>query len=399
MDIQAIRNIRTFVPLAVNWTLRHQWPTIALSAVLIGIVSATLIPYAGNPSALFHLDHTIADAHPVPKGFVILTVLSYDGAQYYQIARNVPLMFQPNRWQEIAAAPPGAYAYQRILLPVIASALSLGHEEALPWVFLLINLVALLGTCALFLRWKPERSLFAFALCLSPAALLALHFDLSEPLTIFLLTAFLIRWIDRDRITVLDTTLLSGLALSREVNILFVLAFAVVLVARKRIRETAMLLLPIAAFLLLHTWIATVFGQIPFLWSTDKSTVPLGAIVELLGGMRGYGIDRLSSIGLFLFFVLPSIAIVIRDVTRRKALDGLTFLFAAFLGVMLLMPDHIWGSITSIGRVITPVYPLFAIHGALRNTRLHQVTALAILALGLLTAIGLASIVHPYVLA
>jgi hypothetical protein len=68
----------------------------------------------------------------------------------------------------------------------------------------------------------------------------------------------------------------------------------------------------------------------------------------------------------------------------------------AFLLLMWAMPDHIWGSVTSIGRVITPVYPFVILLCRKRNDVFALVLASAILALGLVTAAGLISIVHPF---
>lgn len=362
------------------------------------ILLFTLRPYSWNVSALFHLDSTIAVPHPVPRGFVVLSMPGYDGAQYYQIARNIPFIVSPSHWPALVSAPPGAYAYQRFLLPLAAWTLSMGQQRALPFVFLAINVLALLLTCFLLLRWRKDASLYAICLCLSPAATVALHFQLAEPLTILLVTAVMLRFLEKNRVDALQLLLLSLLVLSREVNILFVLALGGLLLLKLRLREAAALLVPIGVFLLLHGLIYAIFGQIPFLWSTDKQALPLTAIVELLSGQRGYNVYTLSSIALFMLFVIPSLVIIVRKILQDKKLDIVTTLLGFFLLVMLAMPDHIWGSITSIGRVITPVYPLFALHGILHNTKLHQRTAVAVILIGLAATIGLALIVHPYTL-
>jgi hypothetical protein len=53
---------------------------------------------------------------------------------------------------------------------------------------------------------------------------------------------------------------------------------------------------------------------------------------------------------------------------------------------------------TSIGRVITPVYPLFLFAAAERDTWIARGLAVIVLILGLATAIGLALSVHPYLI-
>jgi len=66
---------------------------------------------------------------------------------------------------------------------------------------------------------------------------------------------------------------------------------------------------------------------------------------------------------------------------------------------MTMMAPDIWGSITSIGRVITPVYPLALVYSASRDTIVSRVIAAMILLIGIVTALGLALIAHPFILA
>lgn len=382
----------------MNTVLRRYWPVLIVTFILVATILFTLRPYGWNMSALFHLDTVIAGPHPVPSGFVVLQVPGYDGAQYYQVARSIPKIMDPSQWKFLRSHSPGSYAYQRFLLPMAVWVLSLGQESALPFVFLAINVLSLLGTCILLLRWRRDSSLYALCLCLSPAATIALHFQLAEPLTILLVTAMMLRFLQTNRLDALQLLLLSLLVLSREVNILFVLALGILLVLKWRLREAVSLLIPLGVFLLLHGLIYAIFGQMPFLWSAGKQALPLKAIAELLSGQRGYNVYTLSSIALFLLFVVPSLVIVARQMLQNRKLDAVTALLGFFLLVMLVMPGHIWGSITSIGRVITPVYPLFALHGIIHNTRLHQLTAVAVILIGLAAAVGLALIVHPHIL-
>ncbi len=387
---------------------KKYWLLILLTAILLGIAALTLAPYNWNPSALFHIDRSISDAYPQPKGTVVLEMPGYDGMEYWQIARNVPLLFSPSRWEDISSLPPGAYAHQRMLLPVLAYGLALGQDELLPWSFLIINILSLIGTCALFAFKLPSPSLwrgaggegwYAIGLALCPAAMVALHFSVAEPLSLLLTTAFILRYLDRSRIDEMQLILLSLLVLTREINILFVGAILLFVLCKGRWKDALRLLIPIGVFFALHAFIYAVFHQIPFLWSADKKDLPLVAIFELLSGARGYNQYTLSSIGLFVLFVLPAFVVVCADLWRKRSLEFLPTMLLIFLGVMLAMPDHIWGSITSIGRVITPVYPLFFIYAATRDRWPHRLIALAVAILGVISAIGLALIVHPFTLA
>ncbi len=381
---------------ANNSAHRRQW--IALfSAVLVSIVFLTLLPYRGNVTALFHLDRTIVAQHALPAGFVVLNMPGYDGMQYYQIARNIPSMLAPAEWPALRAGdPPGLNAYQRFLLPFTAFVLSGGQDGLLPYAFLLINLVALILTFAIVLR-STGKPLYAFALALSPAAVVALHFSLAEPLALLLITVFLLRYTKEERLTWIDIALLCLIVLSREVNILLVGGILLYSLYRRRWRETSLLVIPVAVFLALQTWIWSIFGHMPFLLSAAKRDVPFVAPVRLLidGTYNQY---TLSAIALLVLFVLPCTLLVIRDLWKTRSLNYLPTMLVAFLVVMLAMPDLIWGSITSIGRVITPVYPLFTAYAVLHDRIADRLIATAILLIGVTSAVGLALSIHPYAL-
>lgn len=374
---------------------RRYWPIVVLALALGVIVILYTRPYGHSLTSLFHVDEVLSSQHPMPHGFIVLNVPSYDGAQYYQIARNMPKIVSPARWHELRDTSPGSYAYQRFLLPLTAYALSLGQEPALPYVFLLINLVALLGTATLMLR-HHKHPLYILALCLSPAAIIAMHFTLAEPLTIFLITTFLLRYTQKKRIEIPDLLLLSLVVLAREVNILFIAYLIGFSLLKKNWTDTLKLLIPAAVFTLWHAVIFGIFGNIPFLISAEAKVFPFSEPLKNLLGIYGYDSMSLSSTVLFFGFVLPGILWICRDIWQTKRLEILSLGALAFFGIMALMPHYIWGSITSIGRVITPVYPLYILALAGRDTRLTRLLACFIMIIGLATAVGLALSVHPY---
>lgn len=379
-------------------SVKKHWPLLALGAALAAVVFFNVRPYHFNLSANFHMDEVLQRDHPLPPNFVVLRVPSYDGAQYYQVARNIPKIANPARWPELASKAPGSYAYQRFLLPLTAFLLSFGQEPLLPYAFLLINIGALILTAFLLLKHRVH-PLFIFALCLSPAAMVAMHFTLAEPLTILLIILVLLRYKNLGRFDWKDAVLLSLLVLAREVNTLFIGFLAGYSLLKMRWKDAAWMLVPAGAFLALHGLIYQVFGNIPFLISAEAKQLPGSAAVKLLLGGRGYNSLTLSSIALFLGVVIPGIVWTARDLLRSRAPEILPLGTLAFFGVMLLMPDYIWGSITSIGRVITPVYPLYILSLAQRNGLPERLLAAIVLAVGIAAAIGLALSVHPYSIA
>lgn len=362
------------------------------------VVLGNIRPYGFSVTSMFHVDHVLHDQHPMPTGFVILGVPSYDGAQYYQIARNMPKIINPTRWHELQNISPGSYAYQRFLLPVLAFVVSFGQEAALPYAFLFLNIASLLLAAALILR-KHNHPVYALALGLSPAAMVGMHFTLAEPITILLITLVLLRYMEKQKIEILDLVILSLLVLAREVNILFIAYLLGFSLLKKHWRNALKLLIPAAVFVAWHAVIYGMFGNIPFLISAEAKVFPFSEPIKNILGVYGYDQFSLSAIALFLGFVLPGVMWVCRDMLRAKKLDVLSLGALAFFGVMLLMPHYIWGSITSIGRVITPVYPLYILALASHDTRITRVLALLILLIGLGAAVGLALSVHPYSIA
>jgi hypothetical protein len=127
---------------------------------------------------------------PLPVGASVglsLTTTSngYDGQFYYLLALN-PFSSVP--------ALPGAhfdvpaYRAQRILYPLLVWALSLGGRPALvPAVLVIVNLVAIVGVCAigtLFARQHGIGPLWGLLLAFYPGLLVSLAGDLAEPLAV-----------------------------------------------------------------------------------------------------------------------------------------------------------------------------------------------------------------------
>jgi hypothetical protein len=374
--------------------MKHIAVYIVAGAVAV-FIAASMAPYQFAPSSLFHIDQTIAGKNALPAGTVILEVPAYDGAGYYQIARTLPSVFTPSQWPILKNTPPTPYAYQRFLLPLLAWIVVLGQEAAIPWAFLGINILAIVALAYFLHRRYPTQILSIVALCLCPAAIVGLHFSLAEPLTLLLTTLFVWRFNQTEKIDTANLVLLSGLVLAREVMILFIGVLGLWLLYRKNWRSLALLLVPAAVFLTLHTLIYLMSDSIPFLWSTAKNTLPFEAMLTLITGGYGYTKFTATSIPLAVFFVLPGLYWCLAEIKARR-INFAVFGSLCFLGLMTLMPDHIWSSITSIGRVITPVYPLVWISTQNRPGLLARSLQVSMLIIGGIAAVGLAGSVHPY---
>jgi hypothetical protein len=151
----------------------------------------------------------------------------YDGQFYYYLARDplhaAPFLNHP------------AYRYQRIVYPLIVAVLSLGQENLIPYMLLLVNFIAIVLGTELLARLLIREHLspwFSLAFGLYFGQATAFIFDTTEPLA-YLFICLGLFLLTRQRPTA--ATLCMGLAvLSRETAILFPLGYLVMSLLQKR---------------------------------------------------------------------------------------------------------------------------------------------------------------------
>ena len=163
----------------------------------------------------------------------------YDGQFAYYIARD------PAASPDCLDAP--AYRLQRILLPALARALSLGQAALIPWALVAINLAALVGGTALLedllLRAGASRW-YALSYGLFAGVFMAVRLSTAEPLAYGLALAAV--WLAaRERLT-WAAILLALAALAKETTAFFALGIALHLALAGR-RPAALTLALIAA--------------------------------------------------------------------------------------------------------------------------------------------------------
>ncbi|MDD5055174.1 MAG: hypothetical protein PHZ00_02800 [Candidatus Peribacteraceae bacterium] len=373
---------------------------IGIMLVLIGLTLLNVKPYGWNITALFHMDSYVASLDPPPENFVVLSVPGFDGEQYYQIAKHIPLLSTQEGRKTLRSLPPGVYAYQRILLPLTAFILSAGQERGLPYAFLGINLISLMLIFVLMRRLWNVPTLYALALALCPAAILGLHFNITEPLTLLLLTLFIGRFRNKETLDFTGSLLLTLILLSREVNVLLLGFVTVYLFWRRNWKALPHLILPAVIFCLWQLVLASIFGSAPFFMNTSTGQWPGNGVWTLVTGGYG-GITRysLSALSILFLLILPGIVWTTGTLQRERKIRFLSAGALCFLIVMLLLPREVFGSVTGVGRVVTPVYPFLLMEAMEKRSPAARGIASVILVLGLITAIGFALTIHPYTLA
>jgi hypothetical protein len=209
----------------------------------------------------------------------------YDGQFAYYIARD------PARSPDCLDAP--AYRLQRILLPALARALSLGQAALIPWALVAINLVALVGGTALLedlLARAGASRWYALSYGLFAGVFMAVRLSTTEPLAYGLALGAV--WLaTRERLT--GTAILLGLAaLAKETTAFFALGIALHLALGGRWRAALTLALIAAAPFLAWQMALIAWLSAPGIGSggalaTAFTPVPYGGVwqIALEGGL------------------------------------------------------------------------------------------------------------------
>jgi hypothetical protein len=373
------------------------------SLAVIGITALALVfivflgvrHYGGNVSTLLHMDTDFGARHHVPSGLVLYQDGGYDGMLYFQVARDLPALF-------LGGHPSlnSPYRFQRILLPLLGYAVTLGHAQAFPMAFLIINLVAALGALGLMLSLTKKISVHTFTITFNPAILVGILFSLTEPVSLFFIVLFF--WLRRRNGDVISVACIIALLLSlfaRETTVFLIGLLFLWSLWQKRWKESILVLIPMALFVLWQYFLVIRLGAVAFQANGNIVVPPLvGPVSVLLWLTQGITTYRLSSVALmaFLFPLCGVLALEWRK--KRTQVNILCFLMTGLAITMLCMHEHMWGVITSIGRVVTPFYPVYTLYAAERDTKSLRVLSLLLIALSVIAAIGIALVRHPFVI-
>ncbi len=369
---------------------------ITVSAAALGLMALVLLGvshYGGNVSGLLHMDVPFGETHQVPPGVVLYQDAAYDGMLYYQIMRDLPALFSGG---EPSLDSP--YRFQRILLPLVTYAVTFGHEAWFSFAMLVINLLVSLASLALMLRMTKGKTLHALTVVVNPAILVGILYMLTEPLSLFLIVLFFWYW-ERNQRQLNVATLLCLLLslLARETTVFLIGLLFVWELWHKHWKQALLLVVPMILFTLWQWFLTMRLGGVPFQANSNVVSFPLHGPLQLLQWLtEGLTTYRLSGFAL-LVFVLAGCGVLSAEWMEKRLKIGLfAFLLTGLLVTMLSMHSHMWGAITSIGRVVTPVYPVFALYAAERDGKWQRFLSILLMIISIVAAIGIASVPHPY---
>jgi hypothetical protein len=291
----------------------------------------------------------------------------YDGQFAYFIARD------PVGGWRYCDVP--AYRYQRILYPLLAWTLALGHAAVVPWTLILINLAAVaMGT------YFTERLLgshgvsrwYALAYGLYGGIVAGLRLNLTEPLAYGLMQGGLWAWAERRKRPA--TALLTLAALAKETTLIAVAGLLLHLLLARRWRHALRMglavALPFAAWQgVLWIWLgrpgagsggamATPFEWVPFGGLLRTATLSWSAFWLLLA-IEGP------------LFILPTVWAIVRsarDLLRGRRHPWVTLLLAQAV-VLPFLPFSTWREPLAMARLATGLVAATLLYGALHGSR------------------------------
>lgn len=372
--------------------------TAFVASALAALAAFGVRQYEWNVSALLHMDTVFGVTHDVAPGVVLYKDGGYDGMLYYEVARDLPKLLSR---ESVSLDSP--YRFQRILLPLLVYGFSFGNAASFPTATLLLNVAAILGTFAIAVRMTKGPNIHAFAAVFNPAMLVGMLYSLTEPLSMLFMMAFFARWQSKERTVdwFCVAALLSSL-LARETTV-FLIGLLVLWHLWKR-EWTSVVLLGVTIALFAGWQYALVLrlGSLPFRTGGNIIVWPFsGPYAVVRWALVDTGMKlayRLSSLPL-LAFVLGTCAIVAADWKKKgRAQDALGFVLTGLCAVMLSMDPHMWGALTSIGRVVTPFYPAYCLFAAEREGTVLRLSSWFLVAFSVLAALGIAYVRHPYVI-
>ena len=285
------------------------------------------------------------DAQAAPDGLTVLKDShGYDGQFYYRVALD-PLTERRTDFGIRFDTP--YYRHQRILYPLLARGLAWGRADLLPWALIAVNFA---GLCAIswlgaaYAQRAGRHALAGLAFSLYGGVLLSLSRDLVEICELALILAgFLCMRMDRSRQAALW---LSLAVLAKEPALLVaVAALAARLLGhgKQDARPSwAVVLWPMATFVLWQAWILTHWDVSVLAPAAGKLRRPILAFFELwgrgLGGDHPYPILLCAELALIVAFTVSVAA------AARRSAATLIEKIAALLYAILIFTraDGVW---------------------------------------------------------
>lgn len=337
---------------------RHLTPTVVVLILCCLYILSVLIRYDGDPLAfvLLGTQFTQGDAQGSE---------GYDGQFAYQIALS-PLGASP--YLDVPA-----YRYQRILYPMLARFLALGQADWIPWMLILLNLIAIgVGTWAteqLLILFRVNRW-YALAYGLYGGQFMALRTDLNEPLAHMFIQLAMLAWAKKKHRSA--TIAFALAALSKETALIFLAAYLLYTFIQRQWSKLLILALGAVPFVLyqflLWSWLGRFGVGSGGAGATSFSLIPLGgwlAIAQV--DVLAFGIISLIMVPMS---ILPSVAGVWLAIRHWLTKPIHPFIIALLLNalVILFLPFSTFREPVAMLRLTMGLVSAMLLYGALTRS-------------------------------
>ncbi len=324
----------------IVWT-----PPLATLALLTALVAVLLIANQGNPLRLIQVGSRYGQEQPGGT-------IGYDGQFNYYIA-EIP---NPAAVTDHLDVP--AYRYQRILLPLLVSLLSLGNHAVVPWLLILAGILfQTAGTwfVASILDTYRINRWYALIYGAWPGFLFSASTGLSEPLAFGLVAAAV--YANLRQHNHLSWVLLGLSLFAKEETMGFVLAAGLQLLFEKRWRDfTGFALIAGLPYLLFQVWLWRVFGHVGIgsggAYATPFEIIPFMGALRLLA--NPYWASRLSGVILIPVVIFPALWAVQASLKKLFSGDTRMAIWVLLLNsiVLVVLPYSTYDDMMGIGRFL-----------------------------------------------
>ncbi len=354
--------------------------TVAVLAVVAIFYAVFVHRYARNFNGNMSGFACIGDRFPAPgivtaKTFVLPNCTGYDG-QFFFFAAHDPLMLgDVRRYMDTPA-----YRYQRIMYPLLVSALACGRPSAIPDMLVLVNvLMVLVGTYFVtrMLREQGMSPWYGLAYGLLSGLIIATARDLADGVAAGFMVGGMYFYTHRRYLPA--AVFLAATLLSRELGLVAVMCLAADAVLFKRSwpglfralgsgrgfslpedfrKNWGGLWASVAAvvpFAMWQVYVRWVCGA----WSWSGGTANFG---KAFAGMLRYSRRLFHNPGahsekvyaaVFLAVTVIGALLAIREIVRRR--NEFTVPFLAFSILPFVLSRHVWVEPWSYGRVMLPM--------------------------------------------
>jgi hypothetical protein len=214
----------------------------------------------------------------------VLPGVGYDGQFFYYLAQD-PLLLSSDAPTQFDNPP---YRAGRILYPLLTYLLALGQPSLIPWALLAVNVLAAAAATAAAVaitRTLGARPTFSLWVLLSPSIFVGLIADLAEPTAVACLVLGVALYL-RGRLGWAGLALALA-TLAREVSGAVPAIFAAHALWRRRWRQAALYLAPLALPALWHLWVGVRYGGLPLLKANPNFGFPLSGALYRAGVLLG----------------------------------------------------------------------------------------------------------------